>query len=288
MKLLKARLQEAAKESGLQLGAIERDYAQSYILAGIAARPALGDTLVFKGGTALKKAHFKSYRFSEDLDFSAVDAPAGEALEEELREAILAARRGLAAHGDVSLSLERYTERDAHPGGQEAFTVRVKYPWHARPFVAIKLEITHDEPVLLPPSRLAIAHGYGEAFDATIASYRLEEIGAEKLRATRQTLAKLQQKGWARSRARDFFDLWHLTRLPADRLDWSLVQRVLPEKCALREVSIRSIDDVFDEKLLEQVRADWSRTLGPFVRDLPEVRQVLAETRAELARLLRF
>jgi predicted nucleotidyltransferase component of viral defense system len=42
-----------------------------------ALRAVLRFGFVFKGGTALKKVHFGSNRFSEDLDFSAVDAPQG-------------------------------------------------------------------------------------------------------------------------------------------------------------------------------------------------------------------
>src|SRR5215510_6105919 len=56
--------------------------------AGIAANSDLSGTLIFKGGTALKKLYFGDYRFSEDLDFSAVDAPRGQALEEAVREAV--------------------------------------------------------------------------------------------------------------------------------------------------------------------------------------------------------
>lgn len=288
MKPFKIRLQETAKERGLTLLVIERDYIQSYILAGIAARPALKDTLIFKGGTALKKVHFKTYRFSEDLDFSAVGAPTADALEQDLREAAATAQQMVRKHADVEMSLERYTQRDEHPGGQEAFIIRVKYPWHPRPLVNIKLEITHDEPVLLPPQLLHIDHGYGEVFDVAIASYILEEIGAEKLRATRQTVAKLEKKGWARSRGRDYFDLWHLTQLPAERIDWSIVKKVLPNKCAHRGVTIGSIDDIFDERLLDRVRGEWLKTLGPFIRDLPDVEKILEETRAELERVLLF
>lgn len=68
---LRAMLQEAARTTGLQANLIEKDYALSYILAGISAIPALRDALVFKGGTCLKKLYFSSYRFSEDLDFTA-------------------------------------------------------------------------------------------------------------------------------------------------------------------------------------------------------------------------
>jgi len=49
---------------------VEKDYALSYLLAAITATDELGENLVLKGGTALKKLYFADYRFSEDLDYS--------------------------------------------------------------------------------------------------------------------------------------------------------------------------------------------------------------------------
>jgi len=49
---------------------IEKDYILSWILQGVAENENLAKALVFKGGTVLKKAYFKDYRFSEDLDFT--------------------------------------------------------------------------------------------------------------------------------------------------------------------------------------------------------------------------
>lgn len=93
MKPLHLRLQEARQRSGLPWAVLERDYLLSWILAGISQTQRLGDALVFKGGTALKKCYFGTYRLSEDLDFSTVDSlPAGVALEQALREACVIAR----------------------------------------------------------------------------------------------------------------------------------------------------------------------------------------------------
>ena len=64
MKPLQRRIQQAAREGRVNQLVVERDYAQSYVLAGIGSQPELRETLVFKGGTALKKVHFTSYRFS--------------------------------------------------------------------------------------------------------------------------------------------------------------------------------------------------------------------------------
>ena len=55
--------------------ALEKDYALSYLLAGMAQVGTLVDTPVLKGGTALRKFYFSDYRFSEDLDFSVTARP---------------------------------------------------------------------------------------------------------------------------------------------------------------------------------------------------------------------
>jgi hypothetical protein len=71
-------------------------------------------------------------------------------------------------------------------------------------------------------------------------------------------------------------------------MNWPLVQEILPEKCAHRDVAIHSVADVFEPALLDEVRATWERTLGPFVPDLPDVDQVLAETRERLEAVLKL
>jgi predicted nucleotidyltransferase component of viral defense system len=288
VKTLQHRIREAAQAHGLGQLVVERDYAQSYVLLGIAATDALREALVFKGGTALKKVHLGNYRFSEDLDFSAVKGPRGAALEGAVRAAVVVAQQEAQKRSPLSFVVERHVERDPHPGGQEVFIVRAQFPWQRQPMVPVKVEVTHDEPVLLECPWLPVDHDYGEELGALVKSYCLEEICAEKLRSTRQTQAKLAARGWARPRARDFYDLWHLVRLEAGRVDWSRVMRILPSKCETRQVTVKRIADVFAPTLLDEVRASWTATLGPFVKDLPEVEQVLQETKERLGELLLF
>jgi predicted nucleotidyltransferase component of viral defense system len=207
MKTLQRRIQQAAKDGGVNQLVVERDYAQSYVLFGIASQAELRKTLVFKGGTALKKVHFGTYRFSEDLDFSAVDGPREATLEQAIRAAVDAAQTAARHLAPITMSVERYEERDPHPGSQEAFIVRVQFSWQRQPMVPVKIEVTHDEPVLLPAPSTPVRHGYDEALEVFIRTYGLEEICAEKLRSTRQSQAKLATRGWARSRGRDYYDL---------------------------------------------------------------------------------
>jgi predicted nucleotidyltransferase component of viral defense system len=86
MKPLRTRLRTAASNLRVAQPVVEKDYALSYLLATLAGEPALRETLVFKGGTALKKLYFGEYRFSEDLDFTAQGAPRLHELEEAMRK----------------------------------------------------------------------------------------------------------------------------------------------------------------------------------------------------------
>lgn len=76
-----ARLQELltqkAAETNTPFWNIEKDYDLSYLIAGIAETPPRDELWVLKGGTALRKAYFNNYRFSEDLDYS-IQSPLSE------------------------------------------------------------------------------------------------------------------------------------------------------------------------------------------------------------------
>ena len=209
MKPLRTRLQEARKRLGIQWEVLERDYLLSWILAGIGQVGSLRDTLVFKGGTALKKCYFGNYRFSEDLDFSGVEGvPTGDAMERAVREACDAAVKLLDEYAPVEIVCERYTEREPHPGSQEAFTIRARLPWQRQPHTRVMIETAVDEKVLKPVQNRKVIHEYGEPLEAEVCVYSLEETVAEKLRAILQHVERLEQRGWGRSRARDYYDLW--------------------------------------------------------------------------------
>ena len=49
MRPLRVRIQDAARQYGVPQNLIEKDYALTYALAGLASHPHLGDTLLFKG-----------------------------------------------------------------------------------------------------------------------------------------------------------------------------------------------------------------------------------------------
>jgi uncharacterized protein len=286
MKPLRLKLQNECNIKKVAQHVVEKDYALSYVLAGIAEQPELCDSLIFKGGTALKKIFFGDYRFSEDLDFSVIDAPKGDALEKALQQAIDLSAARLANYGPFDVQLKRNPERAPHPKGQEAFNVLVKFPWQPTPLCRIKIEITHDEPVMLSPEYKPILHGYDEELNCRVACYQIEEIVAEKLRALLQTHQKLVSRGWNRSRARDYYDLWCVLTNYGGVIDQSSLLKALDKKCAHRNVSYQQIDDFFTPELLQEAHQHWQATLGILVRDLPECERVLGETKLLITKFL--
>lgn len=287
MKPLRNRLQEARKRLGIPWEILERDYVLSWLLAGISQVEALHDTLVFKGGTALKKCFFGDYRFSEDLDFSAMgDVPIGEEMEEAIREACDRAVRLLDEYAPVEIVCERYTEREPHPGGQETFTIRVRLPWQRAPQTRVMVETALDEKILKPVQKKSIIHDYGEPLPAQVKVYALEEIVAEKLRAILQHVEMLQERGWTRSRARDYYDLWRVLGAFQERLDFSGFSDFLRSKCTVRNVSFDGPDDFFQETMLNYVEKTWQQWLGPLIPDLPDFATVIDDLRPKISLLV--
>ena len=287
MKPLRTRLQEARKQLGIPWEVLERDYLLSWILAGIGQVPLLRDTLVFKGGTALKKCYFGDYRFSEDLDFSALGGVLrSEVMERAVREACDAAVRLLDEYAPVEIICERYIEREPHPGGQEAFTIRARLPWQHHPQTRVMIETTMDEKVLKPIESRKIIHKYGESLEAAIQVYSLEEVIAEKLRAILQHVDMFEKRGWSRSRARDYYDLWRVLGACKDRMDLTNFSSFLHEKCAVRDVVFTGSEDFFEGRMLAHVEKTWDQWLGPLVPDLPSFETVIGELRPQVAVLV--
>jgi len=279
MKPLDVRLRESAKQNGILLDVIEKDYAQSYVLAGLMSLPTLRDTLIFKGGTALKKIFFGSYRFSEDLDFSAVHPPNREELEEIISQATEETRKLLETYGRFTVEVKRLRETRPHPKGQDAFNIWVRFPWYGERVCSIKVEITRDEPVLLEPLMRPILHDYEEDLNVVIRCYRLEEIVAEKMRSLLQSRDRLTEGRWTRPRSRDYYDLWRLVTDFGTALDTKELTPLLRRKCDHRGVSFQQLADFFSDELILEARTNWDRNLGPFVLNLPLCDEVLSSLR---------
>lgn len=287
MKPLRTRLLEARRRLALPWEILERDYLLSWLLAGIEGVESLRRTLVFKGGTALKKCYFGDYRFSVDLDFSGLEGvPTGEAMDQAVRELCAVATALLDAYAPVEIASERYIEKEPHPAGQEAFTIRARFPWQSEPQTRVMIETTVDEEILKPAPTRGIIHEYGEPLESAVRVYALEEIVAEKLRGILQHAKKLEERGWSRSRARDYYDLWRVLGTYQSRMDFSDFSPLLRRKCAVRGVDFAGPEDFFQEAILAHVERTWTQWLGPLVPELPSFQTVVGELRPLIAALV--
>ena len=266
MRPLRPRLRAAGQRAGQQVGVIELDYLQSWILAAISRVHALESSLVFKGGTALKKCYFGDYRFSEDLDFSGLNGtPSDDEMDELIGEACVVAANLLDEYDPVEITYRRYTERMPHPGGQQAFDIYPRFSWHSGRPIRVRVEITMDEPILKSVMRRPIIHDYEEPLNEGIQVYALEEIVAEKLRAILQQTRRLEERTWLRSRPRDYYDIWRILRDFRDDMDLTHFNSMLSKKCAVRCVGYNGPDDFFPDEMVSSVIGGWEDSLGPLV-----------------------
>ena len=145
-----------------------------------------------------------------------------------------------------------------------------------------------DERVLLPAEQRQVIHEYGEPLNAEVKVYSLEEIVAEKLRALLQQAEMFERRGWSRSRARDYYDLWRVLDTYRDRMNLTDFASLLREKCTVRGVSFSSPDDFFHESMLAYAEETWEQWLGPLVLGLPSFDTVISGLRPRVAQLVRL
>ena len=264
MNRIQTTLKQKATETNTALWIIEKDYALSYLLSAIFKAPLITDSLVLKGGTALKKAFFQDYRFSEDLDCSTrVEITAAD-IQDGIDTAVSIMEQDLQEREPFFIRSEPLILREPHPGKQIAYIVRVQFPYHREPMCRLKVEITVDEPILIPPETRPILHNYEETISTRIKTYHLAEIIVEKYRALLQSLDRLQKKGWGANRVcRDYYDLWSILK----RVDLSNhnIPALLDKKSVVRGVKFESTDQFFDKALLEVANNEWEKLLIPFI-----------------------
>jgi len=287
--LLKTRLQDYKNRYNARWEIIEQDYILSWILAGLVSVEELRETLVFKGGTCLRKCYFGDYRFSQDIDLSVIKNH--ESLENSLHKYIekssFLAESFIQNQGEgIYLQCSPYKEKKPHPEGQQAFLVQAKLPWHREFLTKVYIEVSFGENLILPPSKRSIIHPYEECFDFSIASYDINEIVAEKIRALLQFSKKLHERGWGRSRVRDYYDLWRILGFYKEDITKTDLPSLVIKKCSYKGIEFKQIEDIFDKKLMENAQEEWDLWLRDIVVSiLPNREVVFAELKTLLAEI---
>jgi predicted nucleotidyltransferase component of viral defense system len=232
-----------------------REYLQVVILKS-AFETAIGRALVFQGGTCLRICH-ELKRYSEDLDFSLVERPAGYSFR-KLHTTILRdlSREGFEVSGSVSEDkiVQKAFIRVAGLPAQFGLTLP------AAQKLAIKVEVDVRPPENGRRESYFVSR-FGELFP--ILKYDLPTLFAGKALAI---LCRPYQRG------RDYYDLiWFLTQRLQGNMDY-FVSGMKQAKSASRAriASLKAWTDVLREiaRKVEEVKpADLLKDLRPFLED---------------------
>lgn len=251
---------ERAGELSLRPEVIEKDYVLGWVLAGIANHADIASAWSFKGGTCLKKVHFETYRFSEDLDFTLDNADQVDAsfLRRVFTEitAWIYEQTGIEFPAD-QLRFDMYANKRGNPSVEGRLYYRGPLaPRGSLP--AIRLDLTADERMVLPPELAAIDHPYADAPPAGIRvrAYAFVEVFAEKVRALGD-----------RGSPRDLYDVVNLFRRDEARERAREVLATLREKCAFKSLPVPNVRTL--EAHREDLEADWASMLSHQLPELP-------------------
>lgn len=258
----KQEVADFAREFGLSVQVIEKDYVLGWLLAGITAHPALANSWVFKGGTCLKKCYFETYRFSEDLDFT-LRIP-----EQVEQDFLLNTFNEIAEWVNDSAGIEIPPDTIVfdiydNPRGKRSVMGKVGYygPLQRRGDAPrIKLDLTDDEKLVLAPVQRAVHHPYSDKPEAGIQvlAYDFEEVFAEKIRALAE-----------RERPRDLYDVVHLYRRDDFEPNRALIRTTLESKCQFKNIPVPTFEDFQNSAGRQELETDWESMLAHQLQKLP-------------------
>lgn len=242
-----ARLRVIARERGIRLDVVEKDYVNSWILHAIFTS-GLQNALVFKGGTALSKLYFpRVWRFSEDLDFTATGTISENVLAEALGDT--------SSTSGIGFSIKSFF---ANPG---YIQIKVQYEAILGQKNTTSLDVSLQEPILTPVQSLI--YQYEDIPTSSIKAYSIEEILVEKLRSLFQ-----------RARARDYYDLFFL--LEKQKFDDRKILDLLSAKCRAKGITL-DLSRFPDKGRVEEIRNYWDKGLERLTSSRPSFDQVLSK-----------
>ena len=264
--IIPKEIQKKANVERVRDQQIEKDYILSWILAGISQHVFLSKTLIFKGGTVLKKFYFEDYRFSEDLDFTLTDF---EISKIEIIRCFDQTFDFIKEKANIPLEIAGDSE---HDDGGFNFYIRYVGPLGGQQSSKkVKVDISRSEILQFNPIIKSCFLQYSDLFEFQILCYSLEEILVEKMRSVMQ-----------RMQARDFYDIWYLLNFL--NVDVNFFRNEFSNKCQIKGLNPAD----FAKKIIErlpQYKLRWSASLKDQIKDLPDFEQIERETLRVLKKL---
>jgi predicted nucleotidyltransferase component of viral defense system len=275
--ILKKEIERIALQENVSRSTVDKDWVLGHFIDAIFSIPLCRDSLVFKGGTFLKKCIISDYRFSEDLDFTAVNPDF--VLDRELLQEITTL---ITQRTEIPLFIDSIKELK-HKDMPTGYAAIIKFwgadhlknqapPAPERWATSVKIEIILYEKMLFPISLRSITHTYSDKLalaDQTIPCYDLQEVISEKLRA-------LIQRSY--SAPRDYFDIWYLShKLTA--IEWPVIVDAFYEKMKFKNLEFTGIYQFLNDDVDKKLTGAWKNSLAHQIphEQLPPYSQVKEE-----------
>lgn len=278
--ILQKEIANISELLGVSKSVIDKDWMLGHFIAAIFNEPELKETLIFKGGTCLKKCWFEDYRFSEDLDFTSM-SPEFELTQNHLKFITkhIEDNSGVITH-IVSLrplqfqnKLTGYEAIIKFWGADHPRNLMPPSPdrWQTK----IKIEIILYEEMIFEVTERPVSHPYSDklALENAIPCYKIEEVLSEKIRA-------LIQRSY--TAPRDYYDIWYLSNSFPD-LNWRVIVEAFYKKMKFKNIEFTGIDQLINPKSDKALKGAWKNSLGHQIQPdkLPEY-EVIRENLLEL------
>jgi Uncharacterized conserved protein len=255
----KNEINKLALEQKVRTTTIDKDWVLGHFIDAIYTIPECRNNLIFKGGTCLKKCRFPSYRFSEDLDFTAISD--NFVFDMTMLKKIV----GLVAERTEMLLHVQSLENLQFNNQITGYCAKIKF-WGAdhsknqqptepnRWQTSIKIEIILYEKMIFTPEIANVIHNYSDNLTENaqnIPIYSINEVLAEKIRA-------LIQRSY--TAPRDYFDIWYLSK-HVETIDWKEIVKGFSKKVEYKNLQFSGVEQLINENNDKILKSAWINSL---------------------------
>jgi predicted nucleotidyltransferase component of viral defense system len=259
-------IQQKANKEHVRDTQVEKDYVLTWVLQGISHHTDLYQSLLFKGGTALKKIYFEDYRYSEDLDFTLInDGLTDEYILDNFNQICI----WIFEKSHIPLAI---VKNQTYVSGSINFQISYQGPLGGQgSYKRLKVDITRGEAIVFKSVSKTIVITYDDLADFSLWCYPLEEILIEKMCAL-----------MGRTEPRDLYDLWYL--LEEAQLEPIYYWNEFAQKAHHKGHHPHHFTTKVKEKL-PLFKARWEGSLSAQIHHLPLFEQVARDIGKHLRKI---
>lgn len=254
--ITQSEIQKIANRLSIRDTQVEKDYVIGWILYGISENDYLKNKLIFKGGTALRKIHFKEYRLSEDLDFT---FNGKDFSKDSVDENFTELNEWVYKNARIKIAI---LDQVLHKTGNYNFYLGYIGPLGGSGAnKSIKVDIANDELICNTPVEWSVYNEYSDLkTDYKLLCYSLAEIIPEKMRSLIQ-----------RSMPRDLYDIWYLLENEGLNIEDHLFD--FRKKTELKKLNPDELVSTVLNKE-DRFKKEWNTNLVNQIKEIPNFDEV--------------